>query len=130
MTASGAHLRHRRIYRVAPRINGFVKRHNLAGGARSPLALVRHVGRRSGRVYATPVAVHRQGRLFFVPLTYGPAADWCRNVLAAGTCSMRLHGAELRLVEPRLVAREQLVSRWQVFYRLTGHREFLRLRVQ
>ena len=53
-----------------------------------PWALVEHIGRRSGRRYRTVVwAFPRpREREFVYVLTYGPGADWVRNVLAAGTC--------------------------------------------
>ncbi|MBD8079329.1 nitroreductase family deazaflavin-dependent oxidoreductase [Cellulosimicrobium arenosum] len=57
-----------------------------------PMAVVHHVGRRSGREYATPVFAfaYRDApdspdvRVVFA-LTYGPDVDWVRNVEAAGT---------------------------------------------
>jgi hypothetical protein len=35
-------------------------------------------------------------------LTYGPDADWVKNVLAAGGCELRTRGRVIRLVSPRL----------------------------
>ena len=66
-------------------------------------ALVTHVGRRSGRVYRVPLNVFRDGDRYIFALTYGPDVDWVRNVLAAGDCSMRTRGREVRLVDPKLV---------------------------
>src|SRR5947209_3839077 len=68
-----------------------------AGSRVMPLyAVIRHRGRRSGRVYATPVAVTRRGDALVVPLPFGSSADWCRNVVAAGECIVRWNGAEHR----------------------------------
>ena len=62
-------------------------------------ALLEHVGRRSGRLYGTPVNVFRaQGRYLFA-LTYGDS-EWVRNVLAAGRCVIRTRGHKIDLVEP------------------------------
>ncbi len=63
-----------------------------AGSPRSPFAVIRHVGRRSGREYETPllVALVRDG--FVIELTYGLAVDWYRNVVAAGECTVLWHG--------------------------------------
>ena len=61
-----------------------------------------HVGRRSGRVYRTPLNVFRRGDRVIIVLTYGSDAQWVRNVLAAGTCEIRMRGRNRRLVEPRL----------------------------
>lgn len=49
-----------------------------------PFSLVRHVGRRSGKVYETPIIAARVPDGFVVELTYGPDVDWHKNVLAAG----------------------------------------------
>ncbi|RSD19931.1 nitroreductase family deazaflavin-dependent oxidoreductase [Amycolatopsis eburnea] len=65
-------------------------------------AIVVHKGRKSGREFRTPVNVFRTKDGFVVALTYGPAADWVKNVLAAGRCTLvfrrknvGVHGAEL-----------------------------------
>ncbi len=123
-------LRRRGLHRFARRfMNPVVVRWGLAGGRRSPIGLVLHVGRRSGRPLATPLAVHRLGRTLVVPLTYGPGARWCLNVLAAGSCRVRLHGRELTAVAPRVVPRNVLPQRLSIPYRLAGIRDFLELTV-
>ncbi len=76
---------------------------NLAGGASSPYAVVRHVGRRSGRTYATPVRVRPTPEGFIIPLPYGSEVDWCRNVLAAGGCTISWHGHDYAVREPDVV---------------------------
>jgi deazaflavin-dependent oxidoreductase (nitroreductase family) len=55
--------------------------------------VVHHVGRRSGAVYDTPIDTQRtdEGSVV-IPLVYGPSADWCRNILAAGGCTLTLRG--------------------------------------
>lgn len=49
-------------------------------------AVVHHSGRRSGAPYTTPVNVFAEadGGALLVALTYGPSADWARNVLDGG----------------------------------------------
>jgi deazaflavin-dependent oxidoreductase (nitroreductase family) len=47
--------------------------------------VVVHVGRKSGRVYRTPVNVFPAPDGYTVALTYGADAEWVRNVVAAGT---------------------------------------------
>lgn len=64
--------------------------------------VVHHRGRRSGREYATPVNVFATDGGYVIALTYGPRADWVRNVLAAGGCTLRTHGRDVRCVAPRL----------------------------
>ena len=77
-----------------------------AGSARSPFAVVGHVGRRSGVTYATPVIVRRVQDGFAFALTYGPEVDWYRNVLASGTCTLRWRGKTYNLEQPERIAAE------------------------
>ena len=71
-----------------------------------PWSLVRHVGRRSGRVYETPLLIARAGDGFMIELTYGPGVDWYRNIVAAGGCVIVHAGVEYRSdrIEPRSAA--------------------------
>jgi deazaflavin-dependent oxidoreductase (nitroreductase family) len=57
-----------------------------------PVALVRHVGRRTGRRYETPLLLARLGDDFVAELTYGPSVSWYRNVTAAGRCEVVVGG--------------------------------------
>ena len=59
-----------------------------------PFSLVRHVGRRSGTTYETPVILARVPEGFVAELTYGPDVDWYKNVTAAGHCTVLHHGRE------------------------------------
>ena len=65
-------------------------------------AIVNHVGRRSGRVYRSPVNLFRHGDRFVISLTYGADSQWVRNVLAAGECEMQTRGRHVHLANPRL----------------------------
>jgi len=62
-----------------------------------------HVGRRSGRVYRTPVLGFGHGDTVVFALTYGPRTQWVQNVLAAGSCDFETRRRTRHLVEPRLV---------------------------
>jgi deazaflavin-dependent oxidoreductase (nitroreductase family) len=66
----------------------------LARSGRGPHALVRHVGRRSGRTYETPLLLARTPDGFVAELTYGTDVDWYRNIVAAGGCVVVFHGRE------------------------------------
>jgi deazaflavin-dependent oxidoreductase (nitroreductase family) len=55
-------------------------------------AILRHVGRRSGRWYATPVVAHPVADGFLIALPYGAIVDWCGNLQAAGRGSLQWHG--------------------------------------
>ncbi|NHN58788.1 MULTISPECIES: nitroreductase family deazaflavin-dependent oxidoreductase [Halorussus] len=76
----------------------------LAGRRGMPYGIVRHVGRRSGERYDTPVLVGTRGDRFVVPLPYGTDTDWYRNVRAADECVVIYGGHAYRAESPRLAA--------------------------
>jgi deazaflavin-dependent oxidoreductase (nitroreductase family) len=67
------------------------------------LAVVSHVGRRSGRTYRTPVSLFKRGDGFAIALFYGVDSQWVRNVVAAGGVDIQTRGRHLRLVRPEIV---------------------------
>lgn len=64
--------------------------------------VVVHTGRKTGRSYRTPVNIFRHGNRYVIALTYGPGADWVRNILASGGCTLITRRRSLRLTLPRL----------------------------
>lgn len=90
--------------RSVARVNRRVTNRLLGGLARRlpGFAVVIHVGRRSRRQYRTPVNVFRRGDRFVIALTYGSNADWVRNVVASGGCTLETRGRTLHLSRPRL----------------------------
>ena len=56
----------------------------LARSSFGPFSIVRHIGRRSGKPYETPIIVAPIRGDFVIELTYGPDVDWHKNVVAAG----------------------------------------------
>lgn len=71
-----------------------------AGSSHSPISIIRHVGRRSGTAYATPVVVQPLGDRFVFALPYGRNVDWYRNVLAARRGTVVWHGKEYAVENP------------------------------
>lgn len=55
-----------------------------AKSGRGPFSFVRHVGRKSGRTFETPLVVAQVPEGFVVELTYGAEVNWYRNVMASG----------------------------------------------
>ena len=95
-------------------------------------AVIEHRGRRSGRVYATPVAAQRIAGGFMVPMAFGEQADWFRNVRAAGECIIRWDGAAYHVVEPELVdwaTARQTFGRVERMLAPLFARQFVRLRL-
>jgi deazaflavin-dependent oxidoreductase (nitroreductase family) len=72
--------------------------------ARLPgFALIRNVGRKSGKLYCTPVNVFRRRNGFLIALTYGRDSGWVANVLASGACELETRGVSYHLVNAVLV---------------------------
>ncbi|HLH23283.1 MAG TPA: nitroreductase family deazaflavin-dependent oxidoreductase [Chloroflexota bacterium] len=93
-------------------------------------AIVVHRGRSSGRVYRTPVNAFKRRGGYVLALTYGPRADWVRNVLAAGECLLVTRGRRLRMTNPRLVhdpTRRQMPLPVRLILGLLGVEDFLLL---
>jgi deazaflavin-dependent oxidoreductase (nitroreductase family) len=89
-------------------------------------------GRTSGRTYHTPLNVFRRGDSYVFALTYGGDTQWVKNVLAAGSCTLRTRGSEVRLVEPELIrdpTRMLMPLLVRVILGLNDVSEFLRMRI-
>lgn len=68
-----------------------------------PLALVHHVGRKSGRRYRTPVVAFRTAEGFVIPMTYGRDVDWARNLVKARGGELVQLGRRFTLRNPHVV---------------------------
>jgi len=66
------------------------------------LAVLKHVGRKSGREYVTYLSAYPLGDGFVLTLAY-PHTDWCSNIMACGTCTLTLKGQEYELERPELI---------------------------
>ena len=99
----------------APRISGPIRRISrplgplarpIAGKRWFPFyAVLHHTGRTSGTAYATPVVALRTPGGFIVPLPFGDATQWARNLFAAGGGSLTFAGRRYRIFEPRVIDR-------------------------
>src|SRR5207248_11373611 len=77
----------------------------LAGTRLLPFyGVLEHRGRRSGKLFRTPVVVRPTSDGFIVPMPWGERTDWYRNVRAAGECVIRWRGRDYPLVQPELIA--------------------------
>jgi deazaflavin-dependent oxidoreductase (nitroreductase family) len=65
--------------------------------------IVVQVGRKSGKVYRTPVNVFDAPGGFALFLTYGPDRDWVRNLVAAGGGKLVHRGRTYEVTEPKVV---------------------------
>jgi len=107
---------------------------NFAHASHDPFALLRHVGRRSGKTYEIPIMVWRVEDGFVIALTYGPQVDWLRNLQAAGQGSLRWHKQEYVFQKPEFIdaktALPALPSFIQQILRLRGAHQFVKLSSQ
>ena len=94
-------------------------------------AVLHHVGRHSGVAYDTPIDAQLTTEGAVIPLVYGSGVDWCRNVLAAGGCTLTLAGQDFAFTTPRVVpmtfAARELASAKAKFWRGIGIEHVLSL---
>jgi deazaflavin-dependent oxidoreductase (nitroreductase family) len=96
----------RRLYHVLkPLLKHVVNPYGLRDADRreTRFGVVHHVGRRSGVSRETPIEPHFVPGGVLIPLAFGPEADWCRNILAAGGCTLTFRGSEFVLEQPDIV---------------------------
>jgi deazaflavin-dependent oxidoreductase (nitroreductase family) len=74
-----------------------------AGSEESKTSVIRHVGRRSGRSYETPVVAVARDESFLIALPYGERTDWAKNVLAGGAASVVTHGQTYQVDRPQVI---------------------------
>ena len=65
--------------------------------------ILTHVGRKSGKIYRTPINVFRISTGFIIALTYSSNSEWAKNVLAAGGCELKTWGKKYQLFAPAVV---------------------------
>ena len=75
----------------------------IAGKKHSPICLIEHVGRHSGKHYRIPIMAAPQKDGFVFALTYGTGVDWYRNVLASKSALLISKGNTYSLIDPQVV---------------------------
>ena len=68
--------------------------------------VLEHRGRRSGKLFHTPVVVRATPDGFIVPMPWGEGTDWYRNVRAAGAATIRWKGRIYPVDRPEVVDAE------------------------
>jgi deazaflavin-dependent oxidoreductase (nitroreductase family) len=106
-----------------------------AGTRYFPLyGVIEHRGRRSGRIFHTPVVVRPVADGFVVPMPWGERTDWYRNVRAAGGCAILWKGRRHQVDRPETVDTRAVMSAFNSFERAImsrlGINQCLRLRHQ
>jgi len=74
-----------------------------AGKEGSNTSVVRHVGRRSGRTYQTPVIAVQHDDSFLIALPYGKRTDWLKNILDRGSATIVTNGHTFEVDRPEVI---------------------------
>jgi deazaflavin-dependent oxidoreductase (nitroreductase family) len=74
-----------------------------AGKQGSNTSVIRHVGRRSGRTYQTPVVAVQHDDSFLIALPYGERTDWLKNVLGTGSAAIMTNGHTYQVDRPEVI---------------------------
>jgi deazaflavin-dependent oxidoreductase (nitroreductase family) len=96
----------------------------------SGFGILTHVGRKSGKVYRTPVNVFRAPKGFIIALTYSSQSEWVKNVLAAGGCELKTRGKKYHLSAPKVVydsTRRRFPIPVRIVLRIVGADEYMEL---
>lgn len=105
----------------------------MAGRRWMPIVgVIHHRGRRSGRMYFTPVMLRARGGAIFVPRTLGDHAAWYRNLETARSAEVTYLGRRLTVDEPAIVSFQDAANAFpryeRLMFRVLGITDFLRLR--
>src|SRR6266581_4549291 len=74
-----------------------------AGKKGSNTSVVRHVGRRSGKTYQTPVIAVQHDDSFLIALPYGKRTDWLKNILDRGSATIVTNGHTFEVDRPEVI---------------------------
>ena len=92
--------------------------------------ILTHAGRKSGKVYRTPINVFRASNGFIIALTYSSQSEWVKNVLAAGGCDLETRGKKYQLSAPKVVGdptRRRFPIPVRIVLKLVGADEYMEL---
>ncbi|MFN8221817.1 MAG: hypothetical protein U0R50_01065 [Gaiellales bacterium] len=81
-----------------------------AGRPGAYAGIIRHVGRKTGRQFETPVGPFPTAEGFVIALPYGTRSNWVKNVLAAGSATLVTEGEAYEVDRPELVALADVVA--------------------
>jgi deazaflavin-dependent oxidoreductase (nitroreductase family) len=97
-----------------------------AGKRGSNTSVIRHVGRRSGRTYETPVVAVQHGDGFLIALPYGDRTDWLKNILAEGSATVISDGRSYDVDRPEVIPMTEATT----YFRPKEQRLHRRFRVE
>jgi deazaflavin-dependent oxidoreductase (nitroreductase family) len=94
------------------------KQMRTAGHPGAYAGIIRHVGRRTGRAYETPVGVMATEDGLLIALPYGRRPSWLQNVLTAGSATIVHEGVTYPVTGPRIVPMAQVLQHFAASDRL------------
>jgi deazaflavin-dependent oxidoreductase (nitroreductase family) len=122
-----------RVLRRISRASGGLSRMMAGRRGFALWALVEATGRTSGRIYRIPVATAPTPDGFVIPLPFGGATQWARNVLATGGATIRWNGRTYAVVDPEIIpaseAKQHFIAPIRALLPSLGIRDFLRVRI-
>jgi deazaflavin-dependent oxidoreductase (nitroreductase family) len=92
-------------------------RFTLTFAGKHVFAIVEHRGRRTSRLYRTPVVAVPVQDGFVIPLTYGIDTDWYLNIREAGSCTLMLGGQHYQVHGPRVLTPVEALPHFKPFVR-------------
>ncbi|MDX9851184.1 MAG: hypothetical protein RBT01_11795 [Anaerolineaceae bacterium] len=75
-----------------------------AGTKAGPFSKMIHIGRKSGKIFETPVVATYIDDRVLIPLTYGDQVDWLKNILAQGGCEIIYSNTRRKAVGPTVIS--------------------------
>lgn len=94
------------VLKAVRRMNRAVTNPQMMKTAGQPGAIagvVRHVGRKSGTPYETPITPYPTDRGFDIALPYGSSPDWLKNMVAAGSAVIVHEGVAYSVDQPEVI---------------------------
>src|SRR5215471_248928 len=95
------------------------------------MGVIVHTGRKTHRLFRTPVLIFKRDDHFIIALTYGRESQWVQNVLAEGGCDLESAGRSRHVTEPHLLhdtQRRMMPRIVRVVLRLFNVCDFLEVR--
>ena len=106
---------------------------SLFAGWLPAFGILTHVGRKSGRVYRTPVNVFPASNGFIIALTYSSQCEWVKNILRARGGELKTRGKNYQLSAPKVVrdpTRRRFPVPVRLVLRLVGADEYMELSIR
>lgn len=81
-----------------------------AGSRVGPFSKLIHKGRKSGKIYKTPVVATFVDDKIIIPLSYGDQVDWLRNILATEQCEIVYRRVRMMAEQPKVLSSKEVFA--------------------